>query len=329
MREKSSRLADGHSSGGHRAPPRGPSIFSLRLSPSCLLPFAFCFLPFLAASAAQQALRVDVLRAEANGSILDVLLRVETPGVTEELRPGDFAVFIAPADLSMAEATKPPFRLPRLFLKRLGNAYYIDLRQLPAGVGAAACQLVLRIARAGQPVATHRLPRLLDAPAEELDVALLIDESLSMRRTDPEKLRVAAAKTFVDLARRSTRIGHIAVVGFNTEARTLAPLTPPLQAETLYEAIERVRAFGQTDMDATGLQLMHDFGRGQEGDLDAVELGHDAAIAALMPGLAQSEAGALEQSAGGLLETSLGRNGNDELRGHHASPFTQASRRSV
>ncbi len=249
MREKSTALPSDHSS-ERRPASRLPSSSScLSISAFCVLPFAFCFL-FSSASAAERPMRLDVLRAEANGTILDVLLRVELPGVAEELRPRDVAVFIAPADLSAAAAATAQFRLPRLFLKRMGKAYYIDLRQLPAGVGAAACQLLLRIGRDGELVATHRLARLLGPPAEELDVALLIDESLSMRRTDPEKLRIAAAKTFVDLARRSTRIGRIAVVGFNNKARTLAPLTSPLQAESLYRAIDRAGAIGQTDMDS-------------------------------------------------------------------------------
>ena len=42
-------------------------------------------------------------------------------------------------------------------------------------------------------------------------------------------------------------------------------------------------------------ELMHDLGGGEEGNFDAVEALHHAAIAALMPGLAQGEAGALEQ----------------------------------
>jgi len=212
-----------------------------------------CLLLALAATgrAAEPAARLDVLRAEASGTILDVLLRVVLPGEQgQELAPRDIAAFIAPAGVPVAEAAVPRFRLPRLFLKRLDDAYYIDLRQLPAGVGASACQLVLRIRRGGHRLATHRLPRLLEPPAEALDVALLIDQSLSMRRTDPEKLRIDAAKTFVDLARRSTRIARIAIVGFDTKARTLAPLTSPTQPDTLYRAIERVRAIGQTDMDA-------------------------------------------------------------------------------
>ena len=86
---------------------------------------------------------------------------------------------------------------------------------------------------------------------------------------------------------------------------------------------------GQSDMHTAGLQLVHDFRGREERHLDAVEPRHDAPIAAVVPGLAHSETGALEQRGGGLLETPLGGDGDAELRGHHDSPLTQASSRSV
>jgi len=216
----------------------------------------------LSAAAAEAQLKLDVLRAESYGDVLDVLLRVEAPGERpEELGPDHFAVYIAPADRPLAEATTPRYRVRRLFLKRLGSAYYTDLRQLPAGVGDTPCQLVLQLRRRGQQVVTHRLPALIEPPAEELDVALVIDESLSMRRTDPEGLRVEAAKTFVQLARRSSRIRRIAIVAFNNKARTLVSLTAPAEADILNAAIGRIRAFGQTDMDGALKEALAAFKR--------------------------------------------------------------------
>ncbi|MFP4055564.1 MAG: DUF4159 domain-containing protein [Candidatus Brocadiia bacterium] len=237
-----------------REPARHPSARREGRSPGgqqalCLGLLALLLAVAPPATAGETGLQVDVLRAESYGAILDVMLRVRLPGEAGELGPEDFAVFVAPADVPAERAASPRFRIRRLFLKRLGDAIYIDLRQVPQGVGATACQLVLQVGRGDQPLAVRRLPRFLEPPAEELDVALLIDESLSMRRTDPEKLRLEAAKTFVDLASRSTRIARIAIVGFDDTARTLLPLTPPSQADELYEAIERIRALGQTDID--------------------------------------------------------------------------------
>lgn len=203
-----------------------------------------------AASAGEAPVKVEVLRAEAAGEGLDVLLRVELPGDEEgRLGPDDFAAYVAPANLAVAKTAAPRFRVARIFLKRLHGAYYLDLRRLPPGAGKGACQLVLRVSRGGRPLAVGHVPLLLGARAEELDVVLLIDESLSMRRTDRQKLRIAAAKTFVDLAYRSARISRIAIVAFNHRARTLAPLTSLDHPEALHKAIERVRAYGQTDMD--------------------------------------------------------------------------------
>jgi len=202
------------------------------------------------AAGGEASLKLGVLRADAQGAALDVLLRIEVlSGLAEELAPADFAVYIAPADLSATDAAAERYRLRRIFLKRSGNSYYLDLRQLPPDAGSAACQLIVRITRGGQVLAAHHVARFIEPGGEDLDVALLIDESLSMRRTDRERLRIAAAKTFVDLAARSPRIGRIGIVAFCHEARTLAPLTSPAETDALYKAIDEVATEGQTDMD--------------------------------------------------------------------------------
>ena len=206
-------------------------------------------LPAAAALGADAAATVEVLRARAMGDVLDVLLRVDVAGDDGGLGPSDFAVYIAPAAVPVGQAMVPRYKVARVFLKRLREAYFLDLRQLPPDVGDTACQLVLRLNRRGVPATLTRIPRLLDPPAGELDVALLIDESYSMRRTDPKRLRIEAAKTFVGMARRSPRIRRIGIVAFNDASRTLAALTPPDRHEALVAAIEQVRATGQTDMD--------------------------------------------------------------------------------
>ena len=205
----------------------------------------------LSAAYGAQGPRLEVLRADAYGDILDVLVRVDLPPEKARgLKPQNFSVFIAPADLPRAKATSPQYRPRRMFLWRRGDSFFIDLRQLPPGTTARTCQLIVRVQRQAAEVFSARLPAILEPAAEQLDVALIIDESLSMRRTDREELRLAAAKTFVDLARTSTRIANIAIVAFNDRTRTLLPPTPVTQTSTLYKAIERIRAGGQTDMDA-------------------------------------------------------------------------------
>src|SRR6476660_5488221 len=92
--------------------------------------------------------------------------------------------------------------------------------------------------------------------------------------------------------------------------------------------VEQILA-GHAHMPAARLDLMHDLWRGEEGNCVPVEVLHHAAIAALMPGLAQGEAGPLEQSIGVVLKTPLGRDGDCEVRCHHESPSIAASSRSV
>ncbi|MFO7898181.1 MAG: DUF4159 domain-containing protein [Planctomycetota bacterium] len=87
----------------------------------------------------------------------------------------------------------------------------------------------------------HRPPRV--------DVALVIDQSYSMRRNDPERLRVAAAKRFVELAAAGGRIGNVCVVAFDAESKTLLPLTPPSKTTAFRRALGRISALGQTNMD--------------------------------------------------------------------------------
>ena len=66
---------------------------------------------------------------------------------------------------------------------------------------------------------------------------------------------------------------------------------------------------------------MHDLGRRDVDDLDAVEPVERAAIAALVTALAQGEPGPLEQLGDLVLEPALGGDGDGELRRHHATPL--------
>ncbi len=208
--------------------------------------------PLRAAAPGEATVQVDVLRAEAAGDLLDVMLRVEVHGEDPApLGPDDFAAYIAPVELPAEKAEQPKFRVSRIFLKRLRGAYYLDLRRLPPGSGARQCQLILRVSRHGKPLGTGRVARLLAARSDTLDVVLVIDESLSMLRTDPKLRRIEAAKTFVDLAYRSSRIARVGIVAFNQEARTLVPLTSLANIDALHKAIDRIAAWGQTDMDGS------------------------------------------------------------------------------
>ena len=84
------------------------------------------------------------------------------------------------------------------------------------------------------------------------DIVLIIDSSGSMRETDPEKLRIQAAKLFIDLADSDVQIG---IVDFDHRANTLAELTFANDdgKRDLKAAVDRIDANGDTDI-AGGLQ---------------------------------------------------------------------------
>ncbi|WP_301664121.1 PKD domain-containing protein [Methanoculleus frigidifontis] len=79
-----------------------------------------------------------------------------------------------------------------------------------------------------------------------VDVALAIDSSASMRNTDPDDLRIDAARLFVDLAADNDQL---AIVDFDHEATLLEPLSLVGDNRTaLKSAIDRVDSSGETNI---------------------------------------------------------------------------------
>ncbi|MEW6574367.1 MAG: S-layer homology domain-containing protein [Bacillota bacterium] len=95
-------------------------------------------------------------------------------------------------------------------------------------------------------------PVFVDPPGVKrpaVDVALVIDCSGSMSWNDPQGLRKEAAEQFIDLMQEGEKV---AVVGFNHEAYLFAPLREikgPADRESLKQAVDRVFAWGWTDID--------------------------------------------------------------------------------
>ncbi len=82
--------------------------------------------------------------------------------------------------------------------------------------------------------------------ARAVDVALAIDSSASMRNTDPDNLRIDAARLFVDLAADNDQL---AIVDFDHEAKVLEPLSVVANNRTaLKSAIDRVDSSGETNI---------------------------------------------------------------------------------
>ncbi len=60
---------------------------------------------------------------------------------------------------------------------------------------------------------------------EIYDLVLLIDESGSMKKNDPDNMRVEAAKLFVDLINVLSKESRVSIVGFGENTNIYIPLT--------------------------------------------------------------------------------------------------------
>ncbi len=189
----------------------------------------------------------------SEGLIVRAELAPDLPG----LGAGDFELTLRPA--AGAESA-PPKRLG-FIARRLRGAWYFDVRALPV-LDRGRYVLGLMARREGRLLAAAALERELEYLPPQLDVALIIDQSFSMRRTDPEQLRVAAAKQFVDLAASGNRIRSICVIAFDERSRTLAPPTAPSERDVLHKAIDQIAAFGRTDIDAALARAHAELSRG-------------------------------------------------------------------
>ncbi|MCL2576611.1 MAG: VWA domain-containing protein [Defluviitaleaceae bacterium] len=66
-------------------------------------------------------------------------------------------------------------------------------------------------------------PAVAEAPADGIDVILVIDTSGSMRTSDPERITLEAAQLFMDMM--ETRNSRIGIVGFSGGLHSVMPLT--------------------------------------------------------------------------------------------------------
>ena len=103
------------------------------------------------------------------------------------------------------------------------------------------------------------------------DVVLVVDDSHSMRRTDPERLRVKAVETFARQAANRVDISSLSIVAFNRQARVLLPPTEGVTSAGLADALAGLKAAGRTDMDA-GLRTACEQLTTRSGDRGAIVL---------------------------------------------------------
>ncbi len=118
----------------------------------------------------------------------------------------------------------------------------------PAAVSGRA-DLVLRAKGTGAPCEI-RLPGAVSATGGRMDVTLVVDDSFSMRKTDPLRLRVKALALFARIAASRGAVRTLSVVGFSKRPRLVLPPTPPADAAAFERAMPDLVAEGSTDLDA-------------------------------------------------------------------------------
>ncbi len=165
------------------------------------------------------------------------------------LDPSSFEVYVCPTG-GTRPALNPRYRAGGVLVWICGGVAYLDVRQPPLQSAGGDYAVHVRLVEDGRVLAAGTAPQSVRYAPGEVDVALLIDGSLSMRRTDPERQRVDAARAFIEMAVRDGRIASIGVVSFADRARVLSPLSPTNRPERLLQSLDDVEARGGTDIDA-------------------------------------------------------------------------------
>ncbi|HYF50291.1 MAG TPA: DUF4159 domain-containing protein [Planctomycetota bacterium] len=88
------------------------------------------------------------------------------------------------------------------------------------------------------------------------DVTLVIDCSLSMELSDPQRQRVEAARKFIELARSSGGIGRVGIIVFSDKVKRLLPLTAIDDSAAFAKAFEEIRENGLTDINGSILEAV-------------------------------------------------------------------------
>ena len=117
-------------------------------------------------------------------------------------------------------------------------------------VPAGSCDLVLRAVGPGGLRRDLVRPQAVPVVAPRMDVAILLDDSHSMRETDPQRLRVEAVRLFARIAAGRGEVRTLSLVAFSRRARLLLPPTPPAETAAIEQALARLDAGGSTDLDA-------------------------------------------------------------------------------
>ncbi|MCD8141259.1 MAG: VWA domain-containing protein, partial [Planctomycetaceae bacterium] len=166
------------------------------------------------------------------------------------VRARDFRVYVYPADLAPEQGRDDRYRAGGIYLWRSGGKVFLDARVLPEQEKEGPARVRVEFAPDGEVVAEGEAEGSSRYSSDLVDVVLAVDVSLSMKHNDPNKRRVAAARTFIEMARRGGGIGRVGLVTFNSSATLGSPLIPLGEGERLLAILDKVGAEGTTNLDA-------------------------------------------------------------------------------
>ena len=164
----------------------------------------------------------------------DLTLKIHDPFSQENadlMQPvvGKYDIKILPP--SMSEESSKKFDCEGLFFKQVGKLIFIDIRKPPQQQKAGAYDLAVTLKIPGEPDSANRLRRHIIYTDAATDVLLVIDNSRSMVKNDPDGLRYEACENFVHLASLSRRIQRIGVIKFSGTAKIELPWSDPALAK--------------------------------------------------------------------------------------------------
>ena len=157
----------------------------------------------------------------------DFTLRIKDPFAQDNvdlMQPviGQYVLKVIPSHLPNSNK-KSRFDCEGLYFKQTGKYIYIDVRKLPIQERAGLFDLYVSLKIPGEEEIWNRLVRKIQYVDSAAEVVLVIDNSRSMEKNDPQGLRYSACENFVHIASLSNKIEKIAVVKFSGSAKVVLP----------------------------------------------------------------------------------------------------------
>lgn len=181
--------------------------------------------------------------------LLSITLPPDTVDHEVTIDPDAFLVHVCPEHVSPEEGLHERYRADGLYFWRDGTSAFLDVRSVPHQDEEGRATVRIAYAPEGIVQAEKTFYREASYTRQDVDVALVVDISLSMTITDPEKIRVTAARTFLDMAAQGGGVSRVALVTFNHEAQLVTPLIPLEEGERLLADLDGIGAEGMTNLD--------------------------------------------------------------------------------